>query len=301
MSALDAMKLFARHVAGDTLAAHDHPVFFGADLDVLARETGHFGGENETVGGFRQIDRRRPAGRVVTDDLTELLVPGEQVAERIPTGVRHGKNRSMFWSRVAVYATIARIYRHNMASSIQATRLRKGMLIKVGNDLFRILELHHLTPGNKRAHIQCRMRNIRTMLLSDYKFRAEEDVERAMLDEREMQYLYNDGDAFYFMDTSSYEQIHITSEALGDSKDYLIAEMLIRVEFYDVEPVGIELPPTVDLTVKETVPGIKGATASAQIKPATLETGLVVNVPSFINEGDKIRINTETGEYQSRV
>src|SRR5947209_9380094 len=175
------------------------------------------------------------------------------------------------------------------------------MLIKVGNDLFRILELHHLTPGNKRAHIQVRMRNIRTSSLADHKFRAEEDVERAILDEREMQYLYNDGDAFYFMDTSSYDQIHISSEALGDSKDYLIAEMLIRVEFYGEEPVGIELPPTVDLVVKETVPGIKGATASAQIKPATLETGLVVNVPSFINEGDRIRVNTETGEYQSRV
>ena len=126
-------------------------------------------------------------------------------------------------------------------------------------------------------------------------------MERAILDEREMQYLYSDGDAFYFMDTSSYEQIHISAEALGDSKDYLVAEMLIRVEFYDVEPVGIELPPTVDLVVKETVPGIKGATASAQIKPATLETGLVINVPSFVNEGDRVRVNTETGEYQSRV
>src|SRR5438270_1234123 len=188
-----------------------------------------------------------------------------------------------------------------MASSIQATRLRKGMLIKVGNDLFRILELHHLTPGNKRAHIQVRMRNIRTMSLADYKFRAEEDVERAVLDEREMQYLYHDGDTYYFMDTSNYEQIHITSEALGDSKDYLVAEMTIKVEFYDVEPVGIELPPTVDLVVKETVPGIKGATASNQIKPATLETGLVIQVPPFVNEGDKVRVNTETGEYQSRV
>jgi elongation factor P len=175
------------------------------------------------------------------------------------------------------------------------------MLIKVGNDLFRILELHHLTPGNKRAHVQCRMRNIRTMTLSDEKFRAEEDVERAVLDEREMQYLYNDVDMFYFMDTTSYEQIHISAEALGDSKDYLIADSIIRVEFYGEEPVGIELPATVDLVVKETVPGIKGATASAQVKPATLETGLVVTVPSFINEGDKIRINTETGEYQSRA
>jgi len=188
-----------------------------------------------------------------------------------------------------------------MPSFVQATRLRKGHLIKVGNDLFRILELHHLTPGNKRAHIQVRMRNIRSNTLADQKFRAEEDVERATLDEREMQYLYNDGDNFYFMDTQTYEQVHISAEALGDSKDYLIPEMTIRVEFYDVEPVGIELPPTVDLVVKETVPGIKGATASAQVKPATLETGLVVQVPPFVNEGDKIRVSTETGEYQSRV
>ncbi|HZP47250.1 MAG TPA: elongation factor P [Vicinamibacterales bacterium] len=188
-----------------------------------------------------------------------------------------------------------------MAYSVQATRLRKGMLIKFENELFRILELHHLTPGNKRAHIQVRMRNIRTSTLNDHKFRAEEDVERATLDEREMQYLYNDGDLYYFMDTSNYEQIHISAEALGDSKDYLMPDMTIRVEFYGEEPVGIELPPTVDLTVKQTVPGIKGATASAQIKPATLETGLVVQVPSFVNEGDKIRINTETGEYQGRA
>jgi elongation factor P len=188
-----------------------------------------------------------------------------------------------------------------MASSIQATRLRKGMLIKMGDNLCRILDLHHLTPGNKRAHIQVRMRNIRSMTLADHKFRAEEDVERATLDEREMQYLYNDGDSYYFMDTSTYEQIHISAEGLGDSKDYLIADAVIRVEFYESEPVGIELPATVDLVVKETVPGIKGATASAQVKPATLETGLVIQVPPFVNEGDKVRVNTETGEYQSRV
>src|SRR5207249_6339259 len=136
-----------------------------------------------------------------------------------------------------------------MPSSLQATRLRKGNLIKVGNDLFRILELHHLTPGNKRAHIQVRMRNIRTGALADQKFRAEDDVERATLDEREMQYLYNDGDNFYFMETSSYDQTHISAEALGVSKDYLIPDMLIRVEFYGSEPVGIELPQTVDLVV----------------------------------------------------
>src|SRR5262245_40816517 len=138
-------------------------------------------------------------------------------------------------------------HKERTMNSVQATRLRKGMLIKLGNDLYRILELHQLTPGNKRAHIQVRMRNIRTATLADHKFRAEEDVERAVLDEREMQYLYSDGDNFYFMDTSTYEQIHISSEAMGDSKDYIIADAIIRVEFYDVEPVGIELPPTVDL------------------------------------------------------
>jgi elongation factor P len=186
-------------------------------------------------------------------------------------------------------------------SSLQATRLRKGMLIKLGSDLYRILDLHHLTPGNKRAHIQARLRNIRTLALADEKFRAEEDIERATLDERQMQYLYNDGDAYYFMDTSSFEQIHISSETLGDAVNYLVAESVIKVEFYDVEPVGIELPPSVDLVVKETAPAIKGATASAQVKPATLETGMVIQVPPFINEGDRVRVNTETGEYQSRV
>jgi len=175
------------------------------------------------------------------------------------------------------------------------------MLIKVRNDLFRILDLHHLTPGNKRAHIQVRMRNIRTQTLADEKFRAEEDVERATLDEREMQYLYDDGDHFHFMDTSTYEQIHISVEALGDSRNYLIPDAIIRVEFYESEPVGIELPQTVDLVVAKTVPGIRGATASAQVKPATLETGLVIQVPPFINEGDRVRVNTDTGEYQSRA
>jgi len=116
-----------------------------------------------------------------------------------------------------------------------------------------------------------------------------------------MQYLYNDSDHYHFMDTSTFEQIQIGAEVLGDTVNYLIADAIIRVEFYDVEPVGIELPQTVDLIVKETVPGIKGATASAQVKPATLETGLVIQVPPFVNEGDRVRVNTETGEYQSRV
>ncbi len=186
-------------------------------------------------------------------------------------------------------------------ATIQATRLKKGMLVKMEQDLFRVLELQHVTPGNLRGFVRVKLRNIRSGTLSDQKLRSEDSIERATLDEREMQYLYQDGDDYYFMDTSSYEQIHINSEALGESVNYLKPEMTINVEFYGTEPVGIELPQTVDLKVVETVPGIKGATASNQIKPATVETGLVVQVPPFINTGDMIRVNTETGEYLARA
>ena len=186
-------------------------------------------------------------------------------------------------------------------ATIQATRVKKGMLVKMGEDLYRVLELQHVTPGNLRGFVRVKLRNIRNGALADQKLRSEDMVERATLDEREMQYLYKDGDDYYFMDTTSYEQVHISSEALGDSVSYLKAEMTILVEFYGTEPVGIELTPTVDLKVTDTVPGIKGATASNQVKPATLETGLVVNVPSFVNPGDVIRVSTESGEYLSRV
>jgi elongation factor P len=175
------------------------------------------------------------------------------------------------------------------------------MLLNFDGALCRVLDLHHITPGNKRAHVQCRMRDIRTGRLTDHKFRAEEDVERATLDEHEMQFLYREGDMYCFMNTSSFEQVHISRDVLGDDALYLLPDALINIEFYEESPVGIHLPVTVDLKIADTVPGIKGATASAQIKPATLETGLVVNVPSFINTGDVIRVNTETGEYLSRV
>jgi len=186
-------------------------------------------------------------------------------------------------------------------ASIQATRLKKGMLVKVGADLFRVLELQHVTPGNLRGFVRVKFRNIRNGAMSDQKLRSEDTLDRATLEEREMQYLYKDGDSFHFMDTTSYEQSHISSEVLGDSVNYLIPESTIKVEFYGTEPVGIELPPTVDLKVEDTAPGIKGATASAQVKPARLETGLVVNVPPFVNTGDMIRVNTDTGEYLSRA
>jgi len=175
------------------------------------------------------------------------------------------------------------------------------MLINVEQNLFRVLDVQHVTPGNLRGFVRVKLRNIRNGSLADQKLRSEDSVERATLDERQMQYLYHEGEDYHFMDTSSYEQIHISSEALGDSVNYLKPEMTIQVEFYGEEPVGIELPQAVDLKVTDTAPGIKGATASAQVKPATLETGLVVQVPPFVNTGDLIRVNTETGEYLSRA
>jgi elongation factor P len=186
-------------------------------------------------------------------------------------------------------------------SSIQATRLKKGNLIKYNNELYRVIDLQHVTPGNLRGFVRVKLRNIRNGTLSDQKLRSEDTIERAILDERTMQYLYRDGESFHFMDTESFEQLHIAAEVLGDSVSYLVPDATITVEFYGAEPVGIELPPTVDLTVEDTAPGIKGATASAQVKPARLETGLVVNVPPFVNTGEKVRVSTETGEYLSRA
>jgi elongation factor P len=175
------------------------------------------------------------------------------------------------------------------------------MLIEFEGALCRVLDVQHITPGNLRAHVRCRMRDIRNARLLDHKFRAEDDVQRATLDEHEMQFLYREGDLFHFMNTETYEQIHMGLDVLGDNALYLLPDATINVEFYGEEPVGIHLPVTVDLKVADTVPGIKGATASAQIKPATLETGLVVNVPSFIDTGEKVRVSTETGEYLGRA
>src|SRR4029453_7517562 len=188
-----------------------------------------------------------------------------------------------------------------MADTLLATRLKKGMIIKLDGELFRIHDLMHVTPGNLRGFVRMKARNLRSQTMSEQKLRSEDVVERATLDEKEMQFLYSDGDGYHFMDTETYEQIHMSSETLGDSVGFLKPEMTIRVEFYGPEAVGIELPQTVDLKVVETVPGIKGATATNQLKPATLETGVIVQVPPFIDEGDVIRVKTDSGEYLARA
>ena len=184
---------------------------------------------------------------------------------------------------------------------IQATQLRPGVIIKHEGELFSIFNVEHRTPGNKRGFIQAKMRNLRTGTLVDRKFSSEDRVERALLDEHEMEYLYSDGEHHYFMNTENYEQIHLTREHLGGSVDYLIPNLKIMVEFYEDRPVGVELPATVDLKVVETEPSLRGATVSNVMKPAKLETGLVVQVPPFVSTGDRIRVNTAEGTYQERV
>ena len=188
-----------------------------------------------------------------------------------------------------------------MADTLLATRLKKGMIIKLDNELWRIHDLMHVTPGNLRGFVRVKARSLRTQTMSEQKLRSEDVIERATLEEKEMQFLYSDGEGYHFMDTESYEQLNMSAETLGDSVGFLKNEMTIKVEFYGENPVGIELPQTVDLKVVETVPAIKGATATNQMKPATLETGVVVQVPPFVDEGDLIRVNTETGEYLARA
>jgi elongation factor P len=185
--------------------------------------------------------------------------------------------------------------------NLAATQLRPGNIIKHAGDLFSIHKVEHRTPGNLRAFVQAKMRNLRTGALIEHRFRSEDRVEQAMVDEQEMEYLYKDGDDYCFMNTQNYEQIHLSSEILGDSALYLMPNVLIKVQMYEDRAVGIELPITVDLLVTETEPGLKGATVSNVTKPATLETGLVVQVPSFINAGEKIRVDTAEGKYLERA
>ncbi len=182
-----------------------------------------------------------------------------------------------------------------------ATKLRPGMVVKFNNDLFSIFSVNHRTPGNLRGFVQAKMRNLKSGSMIEHRFSSEDKVERAILDEIEMEYLYDDGEYYYFMNTTNYEQMHLTKEILGDGVEYLIPQLRVNVEFYEGRAISVELPATVDMTVMETEPGLKGATVSNVTKPAKMETGLVVQVPPFIIEGEKIRINTAEGTYQERA
>jgi elongation factor P len=184
---------------------------------------------------------------------------------------------------------------------ISSTQMRPGMVVKFNNDLFSVFSVAHRTPGNLRGFVQAKMRNLRSGTMIEHRFSSEDKIERAILDEVQMEYLYDDGEYFYFMNTENYEQLHLTKDILGDAVSYLIPQLKVSVEFYEGKPMSVELPATVDMTVVETEPGLKGATVSNVTKPAKMETGLVVQVPPFITEGEKIRVNTAEGTYQERA
>ena len=184
---------------------------------------------------------------------------------------------------------------------ISATQLRPGMIIKFNGELFSIFKTEHRTPGNLRGFVQAKMRKLSSGSMTEHRFSSEDRVERATMDEHEMEYMYDDGDSFHFMNTENYEQMHLSKEMLGDAVNYMIPGFKVSVLFHDGKALSVELPATVDLTVVETEPGLKGATVSNVTKPAKLETGLVVQVPPFIVEGEKIKVNTAEGTYQERA
>ncbi|HUG42754.1 MAG TPA: elongation factor P [Acidobacteriota bacterium] len=184
---------------------------------------------------------------------------------------------------------------------MQASQIRKGMIILYGGDPHRVLQFQHRTPGNLRAFVQAKLRNLKSGASIDVRFSSTENVERATLTQRDMEYLYTDGTLYHFMDTNNYEQLAMNAETLGDLVDFMVEGTAIQVEYFEEEPIGVQLPSSVELTVVETEPELRGATASNSPKPARLETGVTIQVPAFIKEGDRIRVDPNEGVYLERA
>ncbi len=184
---------------------------------------------------------------------------------------------------------------------ITSTQLRPGMVVVFNKELHTVFKMEHRTPGNLRGFVQAKMRNFRNGAMIEHRFSSEDKIEKASLDEQDMEYLYDDGEYFYFMNIATYEQMHLTKDLLGEATNYLIPNLKVSVQFYDGKPLSVDLPPSVTLTVIETEPGLKSATASNVTKPAKTDTGLVVQVPPFITEGEKIRVSTTEGAYLERA
>ena len=185
--------------------------------------------------------------------------------------------------------------------TITTNDLKNGMTLDLPEGLFQVVEFQHVKPGKGGAFVRTTLKNARTGAVVDRTFRAAEKVERATIDKREMQYLYRDGVDYVFMDNTSYEQLNVSAESLGSAADYVIEGSTAVLLMYRDEIVGVDLPAAVDLTVAETEPGIQGDRVSGARKPATLETGLVVQVPLFVNPGDRVRVDTRTGDYITRA
>jgi elongation factor P len=179
--------------------------------------------------------------------------------------------------------------------------MRAGMCILFEKDVCRLMEVKHVTPGNLRGFVQTRMRSLKTGNSFDHRFSSTERVERAILETHPMEYLYSDPTGHHFMNQETFDQVTLEDEILGDTMLYLLPNTVISIDFYDNKPVGIELPNTVTLEVVDTEPSLRGATASASYKPAKMETGLVVQVPPFIEVGTKILIDTRENKYLSRA
>jgi elongation factor P len=184
---------------------------------------------------------------------------------------------------------------------IDATQIRKGMIIIMDGTLFRVMEMQLITPGRWKAMVQTKLRNLQSGSQTEHRFRSEERLEQAFLEEVEMEYLYKQGGDYFFMNLNTYEQISLTADAIGDGVKYLLPNMVIKIQMFEGKPVGIDLPNAVDLKVTSTEPRLKGATQTSMYKPATVETGAVVQVPEFIKEGDVIRIDTRDDKYLERA
>ncbi len=185
--------------------------------------------------------------------------------------------------------------------NVSTNDLRNGMALDLGEGLFTVVEFQHVKPGKGGAFVRTKLRNVRTGAVLDRTFRAEEKVVQAVIDKREMQYLYRDGDALVLMDTATYDQRTVPAEALGGVTDYLAESATLEVHLHGQDLVGAELPAAVELEVAETDPGVQGDRVSGARKPATLTTGLVVQVPLFVNPGDRVKVDTRSGEYLTRA
>lgn len=185
--------------------------------------------------------------------------------------------------------------------AITTNDLKNGMSLNLPEGLYQVVEFQHVKPGKGGAFVRTTLRNVRTGNQLEKTFRAGEKVEQAMIDKRDMQYLYRDGSDYVFMDTESYDQLHVAPESLGSAADYLLESAVAILQMYGDEIVGVELPASVELTVSETEPGVQGDRVSGARKPATLETGKVIQVPLFVNVGDKLKVDTRSGDYITRA
>ena len=185
--------------------------------------------------------------------------------------------------------------------AISTNDLKNGMTLRLDNGLFTVVDFQHVKPGKGGAFVRTKLKNVRTGAVLERTFRAAEKVEQAILDKRDMQFLYADGDDYVFMDTVTYDQLNVPPSALGDAAQYLVPQATANLAMHDGSIVSVDIPASVELTIAETEPGIQGDRVSGARKPATLETGKVIQVPLFVNTGERVKVDTRTGEYITRV